>query len=312
MSKDYRYLYGFSKKAAAVLTPEAEQAAIQPPMPPAGGMPMDPSMAGGMPPQGAPMDPSMMGGAPAAPMGGMPMDPAAMGGAPGGMPMGGAPMGGAPMGGQLPPEIMQDQMFMQFLAEALGIQMDPNSGTFIDPQGQPIPPDMLIQIYQQFQQQMMATQQGGAGAPMDPSMMGVDPAAMGMDPSMTGGMPPDAGGGIPEEVITQISSSVVSGVEAVLQDLTAATERKISALMEEVKTLKSAIDMLTDTTDKRTKSEMDVAAQLRDEIAADLMPQQTAPVQKAASIEPLKMSTAGNQAQPAMPGLFEIISGKVK
>lgn len=28
---------------------------------PAGAPPMDPAMAGGMPPQGAPMDPSMMG-----------------------------------------------------------------------------------------------------------------------------------------------------------------------------------------------------------------------------------------------------------
>ena len=49
-----------NKQAAAMLTPEAQQAAIESTQTP----PMDPSM--GMPPQGAPMDPSM---------GGMPTDP---------------------------------------------------------------------------------------------------------------------------------------------------------------------------------------------------------------------------------------------
>ena len=57
------------KSAVAVLTPEAMQAAMQPP-------PQDPGMMGGQPP----MDPSMMGGQP-------PMDPAAMGGAPEEQPM---------------------------------------------------------------------------------------------------------------------------------------------------------------------------------------------------------------------------------
>ena len=72
------------KKSAALLTPEAEAAAVptQDPnamggMPPQGGMPMDPSMMGGQPPMdpntGMPMDPSMMGGDPNA-MGGMPVE----------------------------------------------------------------------------------------------------------------------------------------------------------------------------------------------------------------------------------------------
>ena len=64
--------------------------------------PMDPSMAGGMPPGGMPMDPSMMGGAP-------PMDPSMMGGMP---PAGGMPMDPAAMGGMPPmdPAMMQAMM----------------------------------------------------------------------------------------------------------------------------------------------------------------------------------------------------------
>ena len=103
------------------------------------GMPMDPSMAAGAMPQGAPpMDPSMMG-APA----GMPVDPAMMGG----MPHQGAPpmdpsMMGAPAGGG---EWMQDQEFLQFL-QTVGFQFAPD-GSILDPNGQPVDPAMLDQLY---------------------------------------------------------------------------------------------------------------------------------------------------------------------
>lgn len=130
-----------NKTAAAMLTPEAQQAAMQPP-------PQDPSM-GAMPPGAPPMDPSMMGGAPA---GAPPMDPAAMGG----MPPQGAPMDpsmiGAPAGASAgqPGAWMQDPMFLQFL-QSMGVQVQPD-GTAIDPNGQPVPPEMMDQIYAQFQQ----------------------------------------------------------------------------------------------------------------------------------------------------------------
>ena len=99
---------------------------------------------------------------------------------------------------------MQDQSFIQFLQQ-IGVQFD-QQGNAIDPNGQPIPPEMLDQLYAQYQQQMMA--QGGqppmdpnTGMPMDPSMMGGDPNAMGgmpveqgMDPSA---MEQDMGQGMP-------------------------------------------------------------------------------------------------------------------
>ena len=134
---------------------------------------MDPNMMGGMPPQGVPMDPSMMqGGMP--PQGGMPMDPSMMGGQPGAW--------------------MQDQGFIQFLMQ-MGVQFD-QQGNAIDPNGQPIDPAMLDQLYAEYQQQMA---QGGA--PMDPSMMqgGMPPqGGMPMDPSMMGGQPPmDPNTGMP-------------------------------------------------------------------------------------------------------------------
>ena len=117
---------------------------------------------GGMPPGAPPMDPSMMG----APAGAPPMDPAAMG-APADPAMMGAPAG-APMG--QPGAWMQDPMFMQFL-QSLGVQVQPD-GTAIDPNGQPVPPEMMEQIYAQFQQEL-AAQQGGA--PMDPAAAGMPP-----------------------------------------------------------------------------------------------------------------------------------------
>ena len=106
--------------------------------------PQDPAAMGGMPPGAPPMDPSMMG----APAGAPPMDPAMAGG----MPPQGAPMDpsmmGAPMG--QPGAWMQDPMFMQFL-QSMGVQVQPD-GTAIDPNGQPVPPETMEQIYAQFQQ----------------------------------------------------------------------------------------------------------------------------------------------------------------
>ena len=329
-----RYLLNMLKQAAAILTPEAEQAAMQPPMPQQGA-PMDPSMIGG-----APMDPAMAGGMP--PQGGMPMDPNMQGGM-----------------SQLPPEIMQDQMFLQFLSEMAGIMFDPNSGSFVDQEGNPVPPELIMQAYQAFQEQQ-AQMQGGApmdpsmmggmppqggmpmdpamaggmppqgsptepammdpamaggmppqgmpmdpamvqgGAPMDPAMMGgmpMDPSMMGgapMDPSMTG-MPPEQGESGSDPMINEIASVVMSGVEAVLQEYTAGLEKKISALLDKIETLNNTVDSLQSTTDHRNEKQKTEEQDLRDELAAELMPvaeqpvpppqamDMGAPVQKAAS-----------------------------
>jgi len=143
-----------NKKAAEMLTPEAQQAAVQPPQ--------DPAM-GAMPP-GAPMDPAMMGGAPA---GAPPMDPS----------MGGMPPQGAPMG--QPGAWMQDQMFLQFL-QSMGVQVQPD-GSAIDPNGQPVPPEMMEQIYAQFQQEM-AMQQGGGMPPEGAPAEGMPPEGVPMGP----------------------------------------------------------------------------------------------------------------------------------
>jgi hypothetical protein len=116
-------------------------------VPQPGGAPMDPAMAGGMPPPG--MDPAAMGGAPMDPAmaGGMPppgMDPAAMGGAPmdpamaGGMPppgmdpamagmLGGAPMppplDSAPAGSQQGGSMitMTTDEFMKFIKQLVAL-----------------------------------------------------------------------------------------------------------------------------------------------------------------------------------------------
>lgn len=159
------------KTATAVLTPEAEQAAMAGAAP--GGMPPD---AGAMPPGGMPPD-TAAGAMP--PGGAMPPDAA------GGMPPGGGAPGGAP---GLPPEILQDQAFIQWM-EQKGAQFDPNSATFIDmATQQPIPPDMVMQAYQMYIQES----QGGAPAGAPGGAMPPDAAAAGgMPPG--GAMPPDAG-----------------------------------------------------------------------------------------------------------------------
>ena len=293
------------KLAAAVLTPEAEQAAVQPP-------PADPAAMGGapMPPQGAPMDPAMQGGAPA-PAPGMP---------------GAQSEATGPRGGQIPPEILQDQMFMQFLMEAMGIVFDPNSQMFVDPNGQPVPVEMIMQAYQDFQMALAQQQQAGdmgaapggapmpqegapmdaalqsAGAPMDPAAMGGAPA----DPAAMGGMPPapeaapmgaqeEAPMEQPEDPINQIASAVMSGVEAVLQEYTASTEKRISAILDKLEALTKSIDALQSTTDRRDQQAKDADAQLRDEIAADLQPTKTASKRQPTANAPIN--------------LFELIQG---
>jgi hypothetical protein len=339
-----KVLQGFYKQATAVMTPEAMQAAIQPPMDPSmgGGMPADPSMMGGMPPQ----DPAMMGGAPA------PAPAPAMG-----------PQGAG--GGQIPPEILQDQMFMEFL-QSMGIMFDPQSGTFMDPNGQPLAVDEIIQIYDMFQQEL-AAQQGGApaegGAPMDPAMAGagmppeaggapmapggdmaamggmeaapagaVAPAQEGMDPSlalppdaaMDGGMPPmddgsgnaaamdPAAGGDPAmaagaeqpDPIMEIASAVMSGVEATLEDFTANIEKKLSALLDKVEGLNKAVDALQQTTDRRDDDDKKKEASLQDELAAELQPTLAVPVEEPQAIEMVPKTAA---AKPAPTNLFDFI-----
>lgn len=313
-------LKGFYKRATAVMTPEAMQSAMQPPM--------DPSM-GGMPPGGAPMPPPQ-GGAPMPP----PADPAAGGGA---MP----PQGSG--GGQIPPEILQDQLFMQFM-QTMGVMFDPQSGTFVDPNGQPLSVDEVMQIYDMFQQQV-AAQQGGApagGAPADPSMGGA-PMGPGGDPAAMGGMPPDAGmeaapagavapaqegmdpsmplppdvaaGGMPagdpsamaaapdggaamgdpadmggadggaEDPVMEIASAVMSGVEATLEEFTASLEKKISEMLDKIDALDKTVNALQSITDRRKDEDKDKEAALAADLDAELMPTLDAGIPAPAAID---------------------------
>lgn len=318
MSEKYRHLYGIGKQAVAVLTPEAEQAAMQPPMDPAmaaGGAPMDPIAAGGMPP--AP-------GAGAAPMGGDPM--------------------AAPTGGQIPPEILQDQMFIQFLQEALGVSLDPASGMFMGPNGEPIPPELIIEAYQEFQTMQAqggmasAAPAGGAGMPpeagmppaagMDPAMTAggapmpggaapMDPMAAGVPPEAAGGMAPEMGGApaaaTPEQ--DPVIQEILSSVEAVLQAFSGKLDKQLSAILDKIDALKLDITSLRDTTDQRSKMEEDEAQRIREELEAELTPTSA----KSASISipapaPIQLPQTENKPpkraqKSGVPNLFSIIQG---
>jgi hypothetical protein len=244
------------------MTPEAMQAAGGV-VPSSGPPPAAPPMAqGGMPP----MDPAMAmgGGAP-------PMGPAmAQGGMPPMDPM--AAQGGAPAGG-LPPEILQDQEFIMALQQ-MGIMLDPASGTFIDHNGQPVPPEIILQAYDAFMQEMVGAQQMApqGGAPMDPMAMG--------DP-MAGGMPPEAApqegamGGAPDmaqvaDALIGTIQSAMDGIAQGIQDQFTTLAQKIEALSDEIGRLQLELGRKGDEEDLDT---------VQEDIAADLEP----PVQKTAS-----------------------------
>lgn len=212
---------------------------------------MDPAMAmgGGAPPMG-----------PAMAQGGMPpMDPMAA-------------QGGAPAGG-LPPEILQDQEFVMALQQ-MGIMLDPASGTFIDHNGQPVPPEIILQAYDAFMQEMVGAQQMApqGGAPMDPMAMG--------DP-MAGGMPPEAApqegamGGAPDmaqvaDALIGTIQSAMDGIAQGIQDQFTTLAQKIEALSDEIGRLQLELGRKGDEEDLDT---------VQEDIAADLEP----PVQKTAS-----------------------------
>lgn len=289
------------KKSAALLTPEAEAAAVPPQdpnamggMPPQGGMPMDPSMMGGQPP----VDPSMMqGGMP--PQGGAPMDPSMM--------QGGVPMDPNMMG-DMSGAWMQDQGFIQFLMQ-MGVQFD-QQGNAIDPNGQPIDPAMLDQLYAQYQQQM------AQGAPMDPSMMQggmppqggmpMDPNMMGGDPNAMGGMPMDQGmmdpnmmqdQGMSQDMMNNMASIIMDSVDSVIDQRMAALDKKISAFADKLDSIKSMLDDLALGTDEAAKKQQidndRLNAQLESDLRNTQQPQQqqlagTQDMMKSASVHEVK------------------------
>ena len=309
-----RYTYGYSrdvdpdalywhllKRAAAVMTPEAMQAGPEG-MPPQGA-PMDPSMMqGGMPPQGAPMDPSMM-------QGGMP-----------------------PQGGGLPPEILQDQAFVQMLQQS-GVVLDPQSGMFMDPSGQPVPPEMIVQAYEAYMQGQQAGQAGpggmppqgapmdpsmaqGAmppqGAPMDPSMAQagpgeIPPQGAPVDPSMVQGAPtggPEADGMLPEPVMNAISSIVASTVEPAVQDLASQLGQALSDLAAKIDELSARLDA------EKKEGAPSAEDVLRSEIEKDLQQQQQQQLPQEEAVPQMKAASVSGGARSQLKPLniFSLMS----
>lgn len=285
----------FYKQAAALLTPQAQAAATAP----QGGAPMDPSMMGGMPPQGmpsqgAPMDPAMMGGAPMPPAGGMPpqgmpMDPSMMGGAP----MDPAAMGGmsqgAPQGAW-----MQDPQFMQFLQQ-MGIQIDPQSGMAMGPYGQPVPPQIMDQMYAEFQNQMAAAQQGGM------------PPEQGMSPE--GQMPPQGQTpqpGLDEQTMNNMASIIMDSVDSVLEQKIATLDKKLTAFAEKLDSIKSLIDDLALGTDNVQKKEQLQNDKLNAELEEQLKTIQDLKAQPVQSTEDILKSAA---QQKPVRSILDIMRG---
>lgn len=265
-----------NKSAAAMLTPEAQQAAIEPP-------PQDPSMMGA--PAGAPpMDPVVAGAMP--PAGGAPMDPAAMGGMP--------PQGAAPVGQT--GAWMQDPMFMQFLQQ-MGVQVQPD-GTAIDPSGQPVPPEMMDQIYVQFQQEMAAAQ---GGAPTDPTAEG------GMPPEgAPGEMPQEAPMEMPEEVMNQIAGVVQQVVDATVEEKIAALDKKLTAFTDKIDAIKMLLDDILVDNAKTDKAEAEEGAALDAELEKDLS---SARGGEDIQLQPTEQMLAQEAPAQGVPNMLDIMRG---
>ena len=166
---------------------------------------------------------------------------------------------GTQQGGQLPPEILQDQMFLQFMAEVGGMQPD-QSGQFIDMQtGQPVPPDFIMQAYQEFQMQMQQQQEQGDQMP--------DYGSQPMQPEQ---MPPQnqAGGAMPSEVLDQIQTML----DSTLQAYTASIEKRLEAFNDKLDAVKTAIESIGNKDDQRQPVDKDEAEMLRQELANELQP----------------------------------------
>ena len=234
MNLYHLYQARLNKRAAAVLTPEAQMQSAMPPQ----GMPMDPSMQSAMPPQGMPMDSSMQNATP-------PQAPA-----------------------QLPAEILQDMQFQQFLQDAMGLQLDPNSGMFIDTgSGQQVPPDMIIQMYDQYLQQMQGAMPP-QGMPMDPSMQGaVPPQGVPMDPT-AGGMPGVEAATVAPEVMSQLQKMIDSSMQA----YTAGIDKKLTALVDKLDVVKSALESFKGESDERSANDKEELRRLQEDISAELTP----------------------------------------
>lgn len=288
------YAAALSKRAAALLTPEAEQAAMQPAPPPAGApMPggmmqaAPPQQAGGMPPvQQQQQQPGLPPEALQDPQFaqwlagyGVQLDPNT-----------GTLYG--PDGQPLPPEATvtayqaymeetgglqqqpqqqnaagsgggeTDEEFLQFLAQAMGIQPDPNTGTFVDQQGNPVPDDQLAEMYEAFNQQRGMLMQGGQpGMPDEQAGMSEQPAQ------------PDATQAAPAGMGPESMEQLQSIIDASIQGYTAQLDKKLETLIDKLDTLKLAIESMRDTDDKRTASDINEARQVREELAAELNPQ---------------------------------------
>lgn len=199
------------------------------------------------------------------------------------------PQQGTQQGGQLPPEILQDQMFLQFMAEVGGMQPD-QSGQFIDMQtGQPVPPDFIMQAYQEFQMQMQQQQEQGEQMP--------DYGSQPMQPEQ---MPPQnqAGGAMPSEVLDQIQTML----DSTLQAYTASIEKRLEAFNDKLDAVKTAIESIGNKDDQRQPADKDEAEMLRQELANELQP-----TVKTAAAKPVSKSAFST---PKPINMFDMLLNK--
>jgi hypothetical protein len=252
------------------------------------------------------------------------MDPAMAGGA-------GVPVG--PAGGTVPPEILQDQQFLAFLQQVLGITFDPQSQTFVGPQGEAIPAEAIIQAYQEFQAQMAAQTQVApqaaapvepgamagatpevAGAPADPAAAAVEapPEAMGATPPEASIQPPPEGvpaEGVPADPMQQMAEMVLSAVETIVNEALSAQEKKISTMLDKIDTLKKDVEAVLNSDNKRSEKDEDDDSKLRGELEQELAVQSTAaPSAAPTAIVDSLPKTAAQEAIKAKKSAFSLVS----
>jgi hypothetical protein len=85
--------------------------------------------------------------------------------------------------------------------------------------------------------------------------------------------------------IMEISSAVMSGVEATLEEFAAGLDKRFSELLDKIDTLGKAVDAMQQTRDNRSDEDKNKEASLEDELAAELQPTLAAPAAEPAPLD---------------------------
>jgi predicted DNA-binding protein len=112
-----------------------------------------------------------------------------------------------------------------------------------------------------------------------------------------------------EDPIMEISSAVMTGVEATLEDFATALEEKLGKLMDKIEDLSKAVEAIEKTKDGRSDEDKKEQLSVEDELAADLALDEA--VEPNAEPVPPMLQPKVASEQPKPVTLYNLICGKM-